>query len=211
MSENTSGTVNYSAREAVGVFSDFEALETAVDELEVSGFDRAAVSVLASDQKIKERMDGLYPTLIEIEDDGRAPGTAFAEKESRVEGEAALVGIPFYIGCVAAAAVAAGSGGLAVPAIGTIIVGAAAGGGLGVLLASAVAHHHRASVSKQLSRGGTVVWVNVRDDDAEKRAVEILTKAGARDVHVHEIEREWTLKDRPLSEGQPDPLLWLRS
>lgn len=76
MSENTNenGIVNYSAREAVGVFSDFEALEAAVDELEVSGFDRATVSVLASDKKIKERMGRLHPTLIEIEDDRRAPG-----------------------------------------------------------------------------------------------------------------------------------------
>jgi hypothetical protein len=204
---DTSGTVNYSVREAVGVFSDFDALEAAVDELEVSGFDRAAISVLASDEKIKERMDGLYPTLLEIEDDRRAPGAAFAEKDSRVEGEAALVGIPFYIGCVAAAAVAAGSGGLAVPTIGTMLAGAAAGGGLGALLAGAVARRHSDSVSKQLARGGTVMWVSVRDDDAVKRALQILTKTGARDVHVHEMQREWTLKDRPLSEVQPDPLL----
>jgi hypothetical protein len=207
MSENTNGTVHYSAREAVGVFSDFDALEAAIDELEVSGFDRAAVSVLASDKKVKERMDNLYPNIVEIEDDRRAPGAAFSEKDSRIEGEAAAVGIPFYIGCVAAAAVAAGTGGLAVPTIGTIIIGAAAGGGLGALLAGAIARHHSESVSKQLSRGGTVVWVSVRDENAEKRAGQILTKAGARDVHVHEIQREWTLKDRPLSEGQPDPLL----
>jgi hypothetical protein len=34
-----------------------------------------------------------------------------------------------------------------------------------------------------------------------------MTKAGARDIHVHDIEREWTLKDRPLSEAQFDPFL----
>jgi hypothetical protein len=33
-------------------------------------------------------------------------------------------------------------------------------------------------------------------------------KAGARDIHVHEFEREWTLKDRPLSDVQFDPFLW---
>lgn len=207
MSEGTNGTVSYSAREAVGVFSDFEALEAAVDELEVSGFDRATVSVLASDEKIKERMGSLHSTLIEIEDDRLAPGAAFAEKDSRVEGEAAAIGIPFYIGCAAAAAVAAGSGGLLIPTIGAMVAGGAAGGGLGALLASAIAHHHSKSVSEQLSRGGTVLWVSLRDDQAERRAVQILTKAGARDVHVHEIERDWTLKDRPLSDIQPDPFL----
>jgi hypothetical protein len=29
-----------------------------------------------------------------------------------------------------------------------------------------------------------------------------------RDVHVHEFEREWTLKDRPLADVQFDPFLW---
>lgn len=80
ISENTNGTVNYSVREAVGVFSDVEALEAAVDELEVSGFDRATISVLASDKTIKERMGPLHHTLVEIEDDRQAPGTAFVER-----------------------------------------------------------------------------------------------------------------------------------
>jgi hypothetical protein len=34
-----------------------------------------------------------------------------------------------------------------------------------------------------------------------------LNDAGARDVHVHDLQREWTLKDRPLSEAQFDPFL----
>jgi hypothetical protein len=60
---------------------------------------------------------------------------------------------------------------------------------------------------EQLAQGGMVLWVSLRDDNAEKRALQILTKAGARDVHVHQIQREWTLKDIPLSEAQPDSLL----
>ena len=52
-----------------------------------------------------------------------------------------------------------------------------------------------------------MLWVSLGDEAAERRALRILAKAGARDVHVHEIEREWTLKDRPLSEVQFDPFL----
>ena len=48
---------------------------------------------------------------------------------------------------------------------------------------------------------------SLRDDDAERRALHILTNAGGRDVHVHEFERDWTLKDRPLSDVQFDPFL----
>jgi hypothetical protein len=53
-----------------------------------------------------------------------------------------------------------------------------------------------------------VLWVSPRDDKAERRALRILKEAGAGDVHVHEVEREWTLKERPLSEVQFDPFLW---
>jgi hypothetical protein len=53
-----------------------------------------------------------------------------------------------------------------------------------------------------------VLWVSLRDDDSERRALHILTDAGGRDVHVHEFEREWSLKDRPLSDVQFDPFLW---
>jgi hypothetical protein len=62
-------------------------------------------------------------------------------------------------------------------------------------------------VLEQLSRGGMVLWVSVRDDTEERRALQVLKDAGARDVHVHEVQREWTLKDRPLSDIQPDPFL----
>jgi hypothetical protein len=52
-----------------------------------------------------------------------------------------------------------------------------------------------------------VLWVGVRDANAEKRVLDILMKAGARDVHIHQIQREAFQTDIPLSEVQPDPFL----
>jgi hypothetical protein len=52
MSEETTKAVDRDrAREAVGVFQNPDALEAAVDALEVSRFDRAAISVLATGRK----------------------------------------------------------------------------------------------------------------------------------------------------------------
>ena len=62
-------------------------------------------------------------------------------------------------------------------------------------------------VLEQLSRGGVILWVNMGNDSEERRARQILMDAGGRDVHVHGIQREWTLKDRPLSDIQPDLFL----
>ena len=63
------------------------------------------------------------------------------------------------------------------------------------------------SWKKLLEKGGLVAWVSVRDPDAEKRATAILNKLGGDDVHVHEIEREWSIKDIPFAESRPDPFL----
>jgi hypothetical protein len=212
----STGNYDYSAREAVGVFADPAALERAVDELEIAGFDRAALSVLATDGTIKDRVGHLYRNVAEIEDNRHVPQAAFAEMNSRVEGEAAAVGIPFYIGSVAGAGVTGiglgatgiGLGATAAATVAGAVVGGVAGVGLGAVLAGVMIWRRAEQVKEQLAQGGMVLWVNLRDPDAERRALQILEKAGARDIHVHEFEREWTLKDRPLSDVQFDPFLW---
>jgi hypothetical protein len=209
MSKNnsTDETWSYRPREAVGVFADPEALEAAVSELEISGCGRATLSVLASNEKVKERVGHLYRAVAEIEDDPRAPQTELVSKGSRVGDEAAAVGIPLYIGGAAGAFAVVASGGVLAAAIAAAIAGGVAGAGLGALLARAISHRHKDHVSEQLAQGGMVLWVSLPDRTAEKRALQILTKAGARDVYVHQIQRDWTLKDLPLSEVQPDPSL----
>jgi hypothetical protein len=178
---STDGTCIYSAREAVGVFADSEALEAAVDEFEISGFDHATVSVPAADKTIKERVGHLYAAVAEIEDDRHVPQAPFVSNDSLVVGEAAAVGIPLYIGGCAGAVIATALGGTLAATIAATLAGGAACAGIGALLAHAI--------------------------NAERRALQIMAQAGARDIHVHDIKREWSLKDRPLSEAQFDPFL----
>jgi hypothetical protein len=205
----STGTYGYSVHEAVGVFSVPKELERAVDELEVSGFDRATLSVPASERVIKDRVGHLYGNITEIADNCHFPQGAFVETDSRVEGATAAIGIPCYIGSVAGAGVTAlGFGAATAATLAGAVVGGVVGAGLGALLAVAMIRSHVHEVSEQLTEGGFVLWVGLRDDDAERRALQILANAGGRDVHVHEFEREWTLKDRPLSSVQFDPFLW---
>ena len=209
MSEITldDGDVPYAAREAVGVFDNADVLEAAVDRLETEGFDRADVSVLASDKTVRDRLGRLYGSVAEIVDDPRAPLTAFVSKSSRAEGQAMAVGLPLYVGGIAGGlAVVASGGTMALAFVAAIGLGAV-GAGLGGVIAGVIAHRHIDSVWEQLGQGGLVLWVNVRDDAKAASALQILIEAGARDAHLHEIERKWTLKDRPFAVGQPDPLL----
>ena len=66
MAENQAeGTI----REAVGVLDDAKSLEDAIDELESSGFDRAEISLLASEHAIEEKLGHVYTKTEELEDD----------------------------------------------------------------------------------------------------------------------------------------------
>jgi hypothetical protein len=197
----------YRVREAVGVFADPESLEAAVDELEVSGFDRAGISVLGTEAEVKERIGHFYQSITEVEDDGRAPQAAFESRDSRVEGEAAAIAFPLYVGGVVGAVAVVATGGALAATVAAIIAGGAAGAGLGGLLARTVARHHATVVEEQLMAGGLVLWVAVPDADAGKRALAVLNKNGAKHAHIHEVERRWGPEDRPLSQGQPDPFL----
>lgn len=204
------GRSTYRVREAVGVFDDPDALEAAVDELEEAGFDRAAFSVLGGPDDIKERIGHLYRTVAEIEDEGRTPQAAFVSKDERVEAETVAVGVPLYVGGLASAAAVVASGGALAVAIAATVAGGAVGAGVGALLAHAVGRHHAKRIEDQLGHGGLVLWVAVAPGDAEKRALGVLEKCGARHVHVHQIRRRWGLQDRPLSDVQFDPFLFER-
>lgn len=210
MSEKTGdrGTVTYRAREAVGVFADPDALEAAVDELELSGFDRAAISVLATDHKVRQRVGHLYATVAEAADDPRAPEAAFVSRHDRAEGEAAAIGIPFQIGGFAGASAMVAAGGTLAAAIAATILGGVVGGGLGALLALAVERSRANRVREELAQGGLLLWVGTPDAAADQRATAILEKHGATSVHIHTIERQWGPEDSPLHGVQVDPLLF---
>ena len=65
----------------------------------------------------------------------------------------------------------------------------AAGGGalIGGVLGRVMHEHHSKLVQEQLARGGLLLWVNIRDAQEEKAALEILRARSAHDVHVHDI------------------------
>jgi hypothetical protein len=202
-----SGTMRYSAREGVGAFRTAGALEQAVEQLEIAGVDRAAISVLGVDAPRSGGLDALYRSADAIEDDPAARQAAFVSKESQTEGKAFAVSLPLGVGGFAGAWAVAAAGGALAAAIGATIVGGAVGAGLGALLVRAVARHHAATVQSQLARGGLVLWVSTPDEAAEQRALEVLRRCGGTSVHTHVVAREWGVADSPLHDVQPDPFL----
>ena len=202
-------TQKYWVRETVGVFNDEDTLETAVDELNVAGFRESAISVLATGAKSNGRLSRVFRSLTEIEDSGDAPQTVFVSSDSRVEGTAALIGVPLYIGGAAGIWAVSATGGSLAFALASAVALGSIGAGIGAILALAIHSRHVRRIREQLKLGGLVLWVNTPDAETERRATQILKNLGARDVHVHEVQREWSFVSIPLTHGPYDPFVSL--
>jgi hypothetical protein len=175
------------AREAVGVFHDERSLQNAVDDLLIAGFDRSALSLLASEHAVEEKLGHKYDKVAELEDDLSVPRTVFIGKDSRVEGESAVVSGLAYVGAIGAVGAIVASGGT----IAAAIIGAAAAGGLGgavgAVLARILDRHHAHYLREQLDHDGLLLWVSLRSPDQEDKVRRILTRCGAESVHAHDL------------------------
>lgn len=174
-------------REAVGVFGSEKELENAIDALLESGFDRADISLLASEAAVEEKLGHVYRKPQELEDEPKTPRAAYVTRESLGAAEGALFSIPIYVAGITAAGIAAAAGG----PVSVLLAAAALGGGsaavIGGILASLVGAHHAEYIEQQLDHGGLLLWVRTWNPEQEETAKSILTKFSGSDVHLHQL------------------------
>ena len=127
--------VTTTLRETVAVFPDAASLEGAIDELLSSGFDRAELSLLASERAVDTKLGHRYRKVAELEDDPRVPRAAYVSLESIGDAEGGFIGGLVYIGAVLVGGAAVASGGTLAGAF----LAAAMAGGAGGLFGSALA------------------------------------------------------------------------
>ena len=171
--------------EAVGVFDGAASLQAAIDELLNSGFDRAEISLLASEQAVMDKLGHAYRKAEDLEDDPSVPRAAWVSTEAIGDAEGGLIGGLVYVGALAAAGAVVASGGTLAGAIAGAAMAGGAGGLIGSVLAKLVGDHHANYLQEQLDHGGLLLWVRTRDGEHETRATGILSKHSAHDVHVH--------------------------
>lgn len=175
-------------REAVGIFDTVESLQDAMDDLETHGFTARQVSVVADAKTVEKKLHHVYVRAKDHADNPNMPRAVFVPPESLSVAEGALISAPLYIAATTASAIVVATGG---PILAAIIAAAAAGGGgamLGTLLARIVSHHHADYIKTHIERGGLLLWVSTPNAKAEEKAMDILTKHSAHDVHVHDME-----------------------
>ncbi len=175
--------------EAVGVFDNAGSLQEAIDEILSSGFNRAEISLLASEHAVEEKLGHAYEKVEQLEDDLSVPRAAYISTESRGEAEGGLIGGLVYVGAMAAVGAVVATGGALATAIGAAAVAGGTGGLIGSVLAQWISDHHAKYLQEQIDHGGLLLWVRTRDLEHEKRAVDVLKKHSGHDVHVHEFPK----------------------
>ncbi|ADZ70329.1 hypothetical protein [Polymorphum gilvum] len=181
-------TVAYQTRtEVVGLFHSAERLEQAVDDLLSNGFDRADLSILASEAAVAEKFAGKVVSVREIEDRPDVPTMAYVSTESVGDAEGAILGGFIYIPAMIGAAAVVATGGTLAAAIAAVAIASGIGAGFGALLAGMLGDAHAATIEQHLQRGGLLLWVRARDGAHEERAAGILRAAGAEDIHSHAL------------------------
>ena len=181
---STASPTTNTVSEAVGVFDDVAAFEAAIDELVAAGFESRDISLLAAEQAVEAKLGHRFERIEELEDDPAAPRTAYVERRRRGEAEDVAIGSLTYLPALLAAGVVVASAGAVVAAITAAAIG---GGLLSTALTRWLDRRDAERIQAQLDRGGLLLWVRVRDPEGERRAVEILTRHSAHDVHVHEL------------------------
>ncbi len=199
--------LRYRVREAVGVFHDPLRLEEAIIALQEAGFDRSQINLLSSLEAAERKLGRPVKDVRELEDEPEIPHGAPIDRHELAEGQAALTaGLAGLGSLVAIGTVVATGGGLGFLLAAAALAGGI-GGGIGAFLAKYLGDRHAQVIRAQLERGGLLLWVTLRDPEQERRAVAILEKHGAEDVHVHEIEHSWGAEEVPIRRWQPDPFL----
>jgi len=170
--------------EAVAVFEGVRDLDAAVEELRQAGFKRSDISLLATEDAVARKLGHRYERVEELEDDPEAPRTAYKTRASVGDSEAVIVGSLTYLPAVVAAGTVVASAGVVAAAVtGTAIAGAL----IGTVLARWLDQHQAEHLQEQLDRGGLLLWVRTPDEDAQRRALEILRRHSAHDVHIHQL------------------------
>jgi hypothetical protein len=206
--------------EAVAVFHDVSSFEEAIDDLLLAGFDHGELNVLAREETVASKLGRKYRSTAEFEDNFEAPRIGFVPKETIGDAEGAVIGAGVYLPAVFGSLAVVASGGTMLGAFAAAAIAGGAGGLIGAALARWIGKEHAAWLERHLAHGGLLLWVRTRDAEHEQKALEILRRHSAHDVHLHclperagsenDIPRErprvvhlldWTMPLPPLSLG----------
>ena len=195
-------------REVTGVFHSRKALDAAVQDLLVAGYDRADIDVSASPDELQRRLNYQSIPPEDLADIPTTPREPFVGEDDVIITDAVAGSV---VGCAGALAIGYYLATRNIGPLSTVLFAALCGfvvGGGAVFWARRRLRRERARGLERLSEAqGLIIWVRVHSEEKETAAQEFLLRHGAEAVHVHEIELPKRTEDLPLHSVRADP--WL--
>jgi len=176
--------------EVSGAFFELDDLQEAVNELVSSGFKREAISMLASEQTVRQDLGSYYTQINQFTGKPEAPVTAFVAKESMGDTMHALFGSLYFLGATVAAGAVVASVGAIAGAITVAVATTAVIGGIGAVLGTIIHESDAEHIEQQIDEGHLVLFVRTTDIKQEKLATDILSKHAGSEVKVYSVKSE---------------------
>ncbi len=177
-------------REVVGLFQDMNALYDCVDTLQNNGFDRSEISLMNFEAHQNLHLKNKMTNTREAEDDPSVKRMSLIGRHSLGDAQGFLIAIPIYIFTLIGVGI---STALELGVISMLLLSGGfgfLGCALGLKGAYWIKDKSEYSLRLQLAHGGIPVWVHVKDDEHEKRALNILREFNASDVHAHALKEQ---------------------
>lgn len=195
-------------REVAAIFHSHHALEVAVEDLLLAGFDRADIDELGDVDELQKRLGPVYVAHEELADLPQAPRRAAVVSADIAVTLMVVVSVAASAAGLGAAFAAAASRAATAWVLIVAVLAALAAGGIAALLTMRVLRPPQSrALEPLLAARGLVLWVRTRSIDREDVAQEILQRNGGQAIRVHEIELQKRPDEIPLSSLRPDP--WL--
>lgn len=174
-------------REALAVFQAEKAFLHAVNELELSGFGRRDLSVLADSTFFPIGLGHTFGEDMALADDGKTSTEALVSPETARAAKAASMSFPIYASAVGRFLATAATGSILAFAIPNALAAGVVGGEFGVIGTIAIGPRHRDCIEKKIENGGILLWVRTTAPEKERLATEILRNNGGQNVHIREV------------------------
>lgn len=155
------------APEVVGRFADRPSFRSAVEDLRAAGFEHSDLSVLDSRESLAA---------------SESAGEAWREAM------AGLIGEVKYIGPLTAAGLIMVTSGPVGVAVTGLMAAGITGYALRELLEDIKATPHTEEFARALEQGAVLLWVRADTEERQRVARDVLTRHGAKDVHLHRRE-----------------------
>ena len=189
------------------MFATHDDLVAAIQELEMAGFDRSQMHLVAGRPEPIQRRGEIQPRHLRWSTTANHSPRPGSIGTSSAEGKTAIAGGLAYIGSIAAVGAVVATGGGLAAAIAAAVAAGGASGAVGAWLGSFLGSSQAEEVAEQAAQGGLLLWVAIRTPEQEVRAREILERRSHRKVELHELTRPWSADQTAAGDWQPDPLL----